>query len=77
MNALLNLVTMEEPVLIFLKATDANVLQAILELIVKKKDLIAEMTHVLNVQCVKTNLVITITLVYVALDIQELIVMLL
>lgn len=66
-----NLVTMEELALTFLKDIAVSARQAIAALIVRKKDLIAGMTHVQNVQCAKTSRDLTTTLACAEQDTLE------
>lgn len=65
MNAQVNLATMVELVLIFLKATGVLAQPVMEVLTVKKRDLNVGTTPVQNALCAKTNLVLTTSHAYV------------
>lgn len=74
MSALVNLVTTEAPVPIYLKAIDAHVRQDMVALIVKKKGLTVKTILVLREPCAKMNQGSTTTRAYADLDTLALIV---
>lgn len=71
MNVPVNLATTVEPVLIYPKDIDAHAQLDMVALTVKKKDLTAETTPVLNVLCAKMNQVSITLHVYADLDTLE------